>query len=153
MNEAAKSAAGSELVAEVVRTYGEARFRALGTSMLPAVRPGDILVVERRPLMEVEPGAIVLFERGQRLFAHRVLARCSDECGRSKLITRGDRQWHADEPVDEAEFLGQVTAIERDGRTLRPAAGPSWMARLLRLISHFTDWPAGLLVLFHRARS
>lgn len=153
MDESAKTTAGSELVAEVVRSFGEARFRALGTSMLPAIRPGDILVIEKRGLSEVEVGAIVLFERGHGLCAHRVLALGRDARGGPALLTRGDRQWRADGPVRKEEFLGQVTAIERGSRTFRPSSKPSWPGRLLRLVSHLSDWPAGILVLFHRARS
>ena len=152
MDARTKTAAGSALVAEVVRGFGEARFRALGTSMMPSIRPGDVLVTERRRLSEVGVGAIVLYEREQALFAHRVVEQRCDASGRACLLTRGDRQWRADEPVWEENLLGQVTAIERGDRTLRPDARPSWGGRLLRLLSRLSDWPAGLLVLYHRAR-
>jgi hypothetical protein len=36
---------GCELVADVLRAGGEARVRVMGTSMLPALWPGDILVI------------------------------------------------------------------------------------------------------------
>jgi hypothetical protein len=34
---------GCELAAEVIRSFGRVRLRATGTSMLPAIWPGDVL--------------------------------------------------------------------------------------------------------------
>ena len=42
------NALGCELAGEMVRTFGRVRVRVTGTSMIPAVWPGDVLVVERR---------------------------------------------------------------------------------------------------------
>lgn len=64
---------GCELAAEVLRSFGELRFRANGSSMLPAVWPGDMLLVRSQDAAAVVPGDIVLFGRGGRLFAHRVV--------------------------------------------------------------------------------
>jgi len=51
---------GCELVADALRAGAETRIRVMGTSMLPALWPGDILVVRRRAAAP-SPGDIVLF--------------------------------------------------------------------------------------------
>lgn len=38
---------GCELVADVARRFGEVRLRLTGASMMPAVRPGDVITAQR----------------------------------------------------------------------------------------------------------
>jgi len=61
------------LAAQVLRSSGKLRFRATGASMMPAVWPGDLLEVRRHGVEEIEPGDVVLFQRGGGLTAHRVV--------------------------------------------------------------------------------
>src|SRR5712691_4904581 len=58
-----------ELFAEVLRSYGKGRLRVTGTSMVPAVWPGDMLTIYREDISRVVLGQIVLFTRDRRLFA------------------------------------------------------------------------------------
>ncbi len=130
-----KEVVACELAAEVVRTFGKVRFRAQGSSMLPAVWPGDILLVHRHDPCQVKPGDIVLFGRNGRLIAHRVVEVGSQESGvRSQeqlptphqhkpmptLVTRGDRLDCNDAPVSSHELLGRVVSIQRGSRQLQP---------------------------------
>jgi len=64
---------GCKLAAEVLRSTGELRLRVTGTSMLPAVWPGDVLSVRGGDVTEALPGDIVLFGREGKLVAHRVV--------------------------------------------------------------------------------
>lgn len=134
-----------ELLAETVRRHGQARLRVQGTSMLPSLRPGDLLRIERRAPAEIEAGAIVLYLREQRLFAHRVLRK---EAGSGVLVVRGDRLARPDPPVRPQELLGEVTWVERGACGFAPAPRAGWGAALLRLASRFSDLPAGLLLRF-----
>lgn len=110
---------GCELAAEVLRSFGRLRLRTTGASMLPAVWPGDVLSVRSHGAMEALPGDIVLFARGGRLVAHRVVERalCDDKI---QWVTRGDSVAGNDAPVSSDELLGRVTAIERGSRRLTP---------------------------------
>ena len=115
-NASMESACG--LAAEVVRTFGEVRLRVFGTSMAPAVLPGDLVSIHRASLDEISPGEIVAFLRDGRLFVHRVVGRrdteIADNPKGSLLITRGDRLSHDDPPVWPAEFLGRLVTLERN---------------------------------------
>src|ERR1039458_9326454 len=71
----ARATVACELAAEVLRSSGSLRLRAIGASMLPAIWPGDVLTVQRRDAENAQPGDIVLFARGGALVAHRVVER------------------------------------------------------------------------------
>ena len=64
----------SGLAEEVVRTHGEVRLRAFGTSMVPSILPGDLVSIRSASLQEIFPGEVVLFSpdrvvpNGARLF-------------------------------------------------------------------------------------
>ena len=100
----------NELAAQLLRSVGELRLRVTGSSMLPAVRPGDVLTVRRCAIDEATRGDIILFTRGRRLFAHRVVA-----CPEGGLVTQGDGIPLPDSPVGPAEFLGKVIHVRRRG--------------------------------------
>jgi signal peptidase I len=109
-NVAATLACG--LTGDIVRTFGEVRLRVFGTSMVPAILPGDLISVQRAGVPEISIGEIVLYSRDGRLFVHRVVgaARLSDE---ARLITRGDRLRYDDPAVSSAELVGRVSCVER----------------------------------------
>jgi hypothetical protein len=103
------------LAAEVLDRFGEVRLRVTGSSMLPSVRPGDVLTIRRCVMSAVESGAIVLFTRDGRLFAHRVVARRN-----THLITSGDALEWQDPPVRPDQLLGRVVTLTRNGRRHEP---------------------------------
>lgn len=125
---------GCGLAAEVLRSSGQLRFRATGASMLPSVWPGDILLVHKDDPRNARPGDVILFARGGRLFAHRVVEVRSPKsdvrCPESRIprtepqvsspefpiefVTRGDSLDANDPPVSSQEFLGRIVAVERD---------------------------------------
>ncbi len=115
----ASNALGLELAAEVVRTFGKLRLCVTGTSMVPAVHPGDLISVERTGVGEVSPGEIVVFAREGRLVTHRVVARAGSSC-EAYLVTRGDRTRRNDPLVSGSELLGRVTSIDRGHRRFQP---------------------------------
>ena len=149
------NALGLQLAVEVARGFGRLRLRVTGTSMMPAIRPGDLLSIGRVDLREASPGEIVLFARRGRLFAHRIV----DRGGGSSdpyLVTRGDRLLENDPPVFQSELLGRVTSIERGRRQVRSRPwlrGPNRvLGRLLRSSDRATALFLRLTVLW-RARS
>jgi signal peptidase I len=134
----AREKASKALVEEVVRSFGKVRLRVLGTSMAPAMLPGDLVSVRRAAPDEISAGEVVLFLQNGRLFVHRVVSRnVVSAAGNTEepcLITRGDRLRHDDPAVSSKELLGRVVSIERDNRNieLAPHGSNSLFARLLR---------------------
>ena len=119
----ATQATACDLAAEVACQFGRVHLRVSGTSMAPAIRPGDLLSVESVAVDQVCPGEIVVFSRGGRLIAHRVVTQ-TEKAGESYLVTRGDRRWRNDVPVSSAEVVGRVTGIERGGTPVQAPARP-----------------------------
>jgi len=116
-----QEAIGCQLVAEALQLSGTVRVRVFGTSMFPAVLPGDVLVVQRKELGRLLLGDIVLFKRDDRLFAHRVVGQM-DRNGVPCVVTSGDSLPANDPPVFPHELLGRVTSIVRGTRQISPQA-------------------------------
>jgi len=119
----AGQAARQALFIEVLHTAGEARLAVMGTSMLPAIWPGDIVTVRRCKLEAMRPGDVVFYRRSEVLVAHRLLAKLGD-C----FLSRGDSLPACDPPADGSAVLGQIIAIERNGRPVPVAR--SWRLRI-----------------------
>ncbi len=114
------------LATEVLQRFGEIRLRVTGSSMLPALWPGDVLTIQRviEP-SEVSPQDLVLFTREDRLFVHRVLT-----LSPAGLLTGGDSLAAPDPLVSGEELLGRVVSITRR-QTVHPPMPLDWKGRLL----------------------
>lgn len=96
------------LFIDLLNRVGEARLCALGSSMQPAILPGDTLHVQRCDSTVARVGDVVMFTRYGRLFAHRVISAID-----GTLVTQGDNLDSPDGPVLASEFLGRVINVER----------------------------------------
>ena len=152
------NALGCELAGEVVRTFGRVRVRVTGISMIPAVWPGDVLVVERRAAEKIQKGEIAVAEREGTLLAHRVVVvpttaapgfNPSFARPTSSVITRGDSQLFPDEPLHADELLGTVVLIERGTRARQPRRALGIAARGLAAIARRSTTAARFFVRLH----
>jgi hypothetical protein len=106
-----------DLAAEVLRRFGEIRFVARGSSMIPIIFPGDLLIVRSQQMADACRGQIVLCLREGRFWAHRLIRKWR-EGSRFVFATRGDALPHNDPSLDESQLLGQVTSIVRYGQPI-----------------------------------
>jgi hypothetical protein len=107
-----------ELIAECVRRFGRTRIRALGRSMFPAIRDGDVLHIERCAIEDVAIGDVVVVRMGARLIAHRAVDARGAVGEARTLVTQGDAHLHVDPPCTGAQLIGRVAGLDRDGRYL-----------------------------------
>jgi|SRR5579863_3356567 len=140
-----------ELAGEVLRSSGTLRLRVMGWSMLPAIWPGDTLVVENANHSAVSKGDIVLFGRDRRLFAHRVVARRSQP-GKLQLVTRGDAMPAEDAPVSDNELLGRISFIGRNGRLIEPSRSRGFSQRAIAALVRSSEIAARVVVGVHGMR-
>jgi signal peptidase I len=140
------------LATQVLRTFGELRFVARGSSMIPTIYPGDILLVARQPAANVGCGQVVLTSRGGRFCAHRVI-RKMEEGGRQALITRGDALVDEDPPVSEHDLLGRVTAVVRGRKRIELAEKQRAGKKLLRWAVRHSDVLAAWLLRWNSLRT
>jgi signal peptidase I len=125
------------------------RFRALGSSMNPWIRHGDILTIRRVDPAAVRRGHVVFYRSGGSLFAHRVVGKVQGQ-NELLLVTRRDAVPSPDAPVAASQVLGRVIRIERGGRGInlespaREALG--WLLAHFSALSRWTYPPARRLV-------
>jgi peptidase S24-like protein len=108
--------------------------KAQGPSMRPSIAPGAQLLVEFGAA-PTSTGAIVVFEQGDRLIAHRLVAYHPD----GRLIAKGDAEAFCDAPIAPNDILGVA-------RALRPGPnGPAtegtcagWPARSIACASRWS---------------
>jgi len=119
----------SDLLADLVRRFGTARVAVTGSSMLPAIWPGDVVKVRHCDSAELRVGQIVLALGDGKLVAHRIRSIAGD-----RIVTQGDSMPQRDPPFAAAEILGQVVAILRDGRDipLQQSPGQRFASSILR---------------------
>jgi Peptidase S24-like len=111
-----------ELAVESLRSSGRLRLQVTGWSMMPTIRPGDIVEIERVSSECVSTGAIVLFARDGKLYVHRLIARLRD-C--DFFVSQGDAMVEIDPPFASSALLGRVRLISRNKKEIRPRASLS----------------------------
>lgn len=74
-----------------------------GVSMFPTIWPQSVLRAVKYPLERIDKGDIVIFQREQKMVAHRVV-----EVGDGYLRTQGDSCQVKDEVVDSSNYLCKV---------------------------------------------
>jgi hypothetical protein len=124
--------AGPDLLADALRRFGSIRLGVTGTSMRPAIGPGDVVRIERCALDAIQPGDIVAFVASRRVFVHRLLEVQSTPSG-SVFVTRGDSNPDPDPIAHESQLLGRVACVLRaaDRHGSRSAPDPHRLKRVL----------------------
>jgi signal peptidase I len=117
---------------------------AVGNSMSPCIKKGDLLVVKPIALEEAGIGEIVAYRKEEShsvLTAHRVVARGKDQ-SQGYLLTQGDRNLYRDLPLSPRDVLGKVVGIERKGQLISLET-PSYRLRGYLI----ARWSLGLWIL------
>jgi hypothetical protein len=126
------------LVCDMLRRGYSVRFDANGTSMVPTISDGEILMVEPVDAKGVQLGDVVLCDLGPRLVAHRLVRKRSVKTNVDPthvFCVRGDASGASVDQVDGSRIVGRVQSVERNGtRRAIPRVGPSRCARLLVLL-------------------
>jgi hypothetical protein len=133
-----------DLAAEVLRTNGSLRLRAWGSSMLPSIWPGDVLVIQKRELRQVAVGATAVFFPSGRVTAHRVVSHHG-----TFLVTQGDSVPQPDPALTAENLLGVVVSIERGGKVFAPALRPSLLARGTAAVLRRSDFAVRVWLRVH----
>jgi signal peptidase I len=106
-------------IADKVRIGGSAIIRVVASSMYPWIRPGDQAFIRRGDFSQVKAGDVILYERANRFFIHRVVRRITRPALAGKvslLVVKGDAMDRPDAPVSAKEFLGRAIRIHRGNR-------------------------------------
>jgi signal peptidase I len=137
-----------ELAEQVLRCAGRLHLPASGRSMMPAIWPGDTLVVEPATSSNLAPGDIVLFSNEYRFVAHRVVEK-NDDADKGRVLTRGDAMATADAPIRSGEILGKVSFIVRNGKCIEPSKSLRLSERALATLLRRSEIAAHVIVGVH----
>jgi len=92
------------------------QYRALGGSMSPSIKSGDILSV--KPDNRISIGDVILYKRGECFTAHRVVGKRKIEKDLF-FLTKGDALRSCDGLVNPSEVLGKVVTVRtRKGKIM-----------------------------------
>ena len=140
------------LCQEVLGKGSTFQFRALGGSMFPFIRPGDLLTTKAVDPTDLSIGEVLLYQREGRSFVHRLIKKKIIN-GTHLFITHGDHLPFSDPAISSSQILGKVICIERRGRTIHLdtpfqrmwgrflASTSSWFVPLFQVV----EWPFQLL--------
>lgn len=129
----------SKTIGAKIRAQGAASVRILNGDMFPWLRSGDQVFVRRWSFELLRPGDVILFERNEAFFVHRVIRVEAGNGIAKTAITKGDALDAADTPVTEEEFVGRATRIHRGRRHIDiESLGQRIAARTLARLSKFS---------------
>jgi len=112
------SPAFAELGADLLHAGIALRFTAQGSSMMPLLKSGDILVVKPVQAQQVRIGDVVLCSVStERVVAHRIVRRRFATNGLNFLI-QGDQLTQPDGWIIQEQVHGRVESLERSGRQI-----------------------------------
>lgn len=146
-----RDAVGMELVAETLRRFSEVRLVAHGSSMLPAIYPGDCLTVQSFGEEVPRCGDIVLYKRAGKLCVHRLMNIFRKDAALF-FVLRGDALTDYDSPVAACELLGRVTSLERRGKSLKLSSAKGMLRRAVRATVRRCEVVGLLLLRWHAMR-
>lgn len=105
------AAVSTELVRQALASGAAVEARVDSGSMLPLIGIGDIVrIVSVRP-EALAKGDIVVYNAGNSLAVHRVVGRTRLPDGREVLVTKGDANGTADEPVAAEAVAGRIVQV------------------------------------------
>lgn len=79
-----------------------------GISMLPAIQPGDIVIIDTK-LDKIQIGDVIVYQYGSKLIGHRVVAVVQEG-----YITKGDNNPYPDNLVPTQAVVGKVVWQVKD---------------------------------------
>jgi signal peptidase I len=126
-----------DLILQVLASGGTVRLRVRGSSMLPSLWPGDVLIIEGQSCNKAVAGDIVLVLSDRRPLIHRIKEKHQHRNRRLQWVTQGDAVPECDPAVEESELVGRVSMIERNHRFIVPRRLSIWTRLLAWMLCHW----------------
>lgn len=101
--------------------------------MSPAIRDGDLITVGPVAAASFTLGSVIVYRRGQRVLAHRLVGVQTDGGEEFRLVLRGDAMDTCDAPVTLAQVLGKVVTIHRSSLLQNPRGAAASLRRALQV--------------------
>ena len=134
-----------ELVEEVLKRRSKFRFRALGSSMSPIIRSGDLVTIVQFEASDLALGDVILFRNNGKFFLHRIIKKYFIN-NSTKFITKGDFLTTSDPCIESEQILGKLITLERGNRVIN--FNTIWMVKLGTLIVSIQSIQYPFLIVF-----
>jgi len=82
--------------------------------MSPLIKNGDWVILKHNS-NDIRVGSIIAYRRERKIIVHRVI-KIPKKSNKNSLITKGDFNFHADQPVDVKSVIGKVIAVKKTGQ-------------------------------------
>jgi len=127
-----------DMIREILQKSPFYRLKVYGGSMLPLIRHGEDIIVQRIDMDAIRVGDVVFFSLENQFLAHRVVLKMAKEGKVRAVKTKGDTLAYLDPVCREEEFIGLVTATVRKGK-LSVLSGPGlrWFHLAMAILSSF----------------
>ena len=100
-----------DAVKEYVNMKKQITIKAVGKSMLPTIKEGDIITISN-DINSLHVGDIVLFYNANKnhniYILHRIISSVKDKI----FITKGDNNKFSDQPIRKSRIIGKVVLIQ-----------------------------------------
>lgn len=85
----------------------EYKMKIVGTSMLPALQPNDLIVIEKKEINELCVGDVIIFFSNQKYFIIHRLIKKMKIGNEILLITKGDNNTYVDKyKINKKNYIG-----------------------------------------------
>lgn len=129
------------LIPELLEKGVAIRVKVGGFSMFPFIRKGDTAIINRVDFKVLEKGDVVLFRKGNKYIAHRLLKHYGE-----RILTKGDTAEKADEPVKSEDYLGIILQVIRKGKQINLYSNQNKVySRLMLVFTYFYGFVFNLL--------
>ena len=103
----------------------------LSNSMQPTIDPGDVIFIKKSTVNDLEVGDVVTFQKNDFIATHRII-----EIQEDKVITQGDNNNLADEPLDKSNIMGEyIFRVPKVGYIYSFVGSPIGMITLATIIT------------------
>lgn len=104
-----------DLIKQALKKQKTVRIRFLGTSMMPLINDGEMIVLKDKSPYSIKYGEIVVFNRGNEMIGHRVIWKVYLD--KLYFLTKGDNTVSYDFPVPADAIYGKVilSNFKKDG--------------------------------------
>lgn len=89
--------------------------KSQGTSMLPVLRPDDVLYFKKISFHTIKLNDFLIIKKGDRIFTHRLIYKKSNY-----IITKGDNNLTSDGKIHPRQIIGKVYQVKRDDKIFNP---------------------------------
>ena len=102
----------------------------VSNSMQPTIDPGDVIFIKKSDVEDLEVGDVVTFQKNDFIATHRII-----EIQEDKVVTQGDNNNLADEPLDKSNIIGEyIFRVPKIGYIYSFAGSPIGMITLAVII-------------------